>query len=558
MVKGSTDNLQLTENTKEIPLGSPEEKRKSNQKSQRTDSSSKKQLKVQKLLEKKNKKDKGPKFPLYLMLILGLNCLNAFGQDYVFDFPQALEGPLIRWLGANTFKISFFYSIYALPNLIMSPISGYVMERIGNHHSSLLFPNLVFLGQIIISIGIYMQEYYIVLLGRGIFGIGAEGITVLQLVVNEYWFSGRFLSIAIAWSDMWAAIGLLAGNFFTPYIFFATRNIQWCFFVCGITCFLTSLNGVVYYFMHIKYCHTVNLHNKAEKSELKSAKSKDEPAIANFAIAESKISEDKVDKPKPAESDRLTEGERTLQFGFKSIKYFNVHFWILCFLMLFMANCYHQFMNLCTEIMVHRFNIQYDSAFHLVVIPETSFILFSPPLAIIIEKGGRKGQWLIFGCLTFLSVYVYMYFMPVEESFYLYICLVAIGFAYCVLSCCLFTSVALVIPKCGTSMGYSMVTVVNNIGLASLPLIFGKIAHERTVAAYSECLLLLCGVAACATLMATALYIYDTATLGILSPPENENKVKRMRLKIDNDFLQKSGQAKAGTFRGSAKKSRIV
>lgn len=89
-------------------------------------------------------------------------------------------------------------------------------------------------------------------------------------------------------------------------------------------------------------------------------------------------------------------------------------------------------------------------------------------------------------------------------------------------------------------MGYSVLTLVENFGLSSLPLYFGHISEDRTVESYNECILSLIGLSSIALVCCIVLVLYDTKKTKLLTLPENSKIVKRLRTKIDEDFAEKS------------------
>ena len=480
----------------------------------------------------------------FLYLILFINIFVAFGQNYVFDFPQSLESPLIALLKVDTVKISLLYAIYSLPNLIFTPITGYLIEKLGCAKSAVLYTFLVLIGQIVIFYGVEMGNYWWVLLGRGIFGIGGEGITILQLTINEVWFYGQFLSVSVAWCDVISVVGIMAGNYLNPVFFILSRSLSVSFFVSGVICFISAVFGLLYYFFHNKYIHRLEDLDSVDEGGSSGDVSRDftinQNSNTNSKLIQEPRKEDFYEEHVRRKTIEDVFNEQKISFGFKSIQYFNSTYWILCVVFLFLANCYYQFTNIATEILENRYSYSYDEAHNLTIIPEAAFIVVSPFISVWIETKGKKPLWLFFASIIFLVNYVILYFMKPEKSIWHYVNFSWLGISYSIITCALFSSVALSIPKSGVSMGYSILTLVENLGLSSLPLYIGYITQERTVSSYNECLLILIILSILGTLSSLLLLVYDTNNTKLLTLPENSRKVKRLRIKIDTDFREKS------------------
>lgn len=478
---------------------------------------------------------------MFLYVILGICVMLCFGQNYVFDFPQALEGALILDLEIKTIKISFLYAIYSLPNMIMSPITGYVIEIIGCNYSAVVYTGLTFFGQIIIYYGMYIGNYWWVLFGRGLYGIGGEGLTILQLTINELWFYGNFLSMSVAWCDIIAVFAILAGNFLSPELFTKTRNLSVSFFVMALMCFLSAICGILYFFYHNKYINRIDFVDNEEEED-------EEDTVYDATIVST------AHKVKPIGDSTLNINNATtiggdaeddfnknkIEFGFVSIRYYNATYWMLTVCFLFLANCYYQFTNIATEILEHRYGYNYEEANKLTVMPEIAFIVVSPFISKLVEVIGKKPLFLLICSIMFVLNYLVMYFMPIEKSMMLYGNLFVLGTCYSILTCALFSSVALSIPKAGVSMGYSILTLVENVGLSSLPFYFGWLSTDRTPSSYNNCILALIALSMASVCVCAALVLYDVKNTRLLTLPENSKKVKSLRKVIDSDFLERS------------------
>ena len=245
-------------------------------------------------------------------------------------------------------------------------------------------------------------------------------------------------------------------------------------------------------------------------------------------------------------------------FGLGSIKYFSGIFWLLCVVYLLLSNCYHQFTNIMSDVLINRYKYTFDQANELTIIPEIVFIAVAPFLSRWVEVKGSKPLFLLFAGVLNLLAYVWMYTLPVDNSYYLYVTFGILGMAFSVIACALFSSVALAVPKAGVGMAFSLLTAVENLGMTVLPLYFGKISEDRTVEAYDECLMSLVALSTAAIVFSAALYLYDTKTTKLLTLPENSKRVKILRRNIDSEYIErsvmdsfvahKSGYLKNGSF----------
>jgi len=103
------------------------------------------------------------------------------------------------------------YSVYSYPNMILCFFGGYIVDRYNsttiqlntthshnNPHNrvtgvrwgSILFCGFILLGEFMFCLGIQFKMYYLALVGRFVFGLGGESLTVAQNTYTARWFDG--------------------------------------------------------------------------------------------------------------------------------------------------------------------------------------------------------------------------------------------------------------------------------------------------------------------------------------------------------------------------------
>ena len=507
----------------------------------------------------------------YLIAILLLNLMVCFGMNYVYDAPQALEDPLIRGLKIDTLKISMMYAIYSLPNIFLTPFVGIFIARLGCHNAIVAYSTLVFMGSCVVYVGINHNTFWLILVGRAICGIGGEGIRIIQLTINELWFFGHFLSASVAWCEIFENVADSMGNILHTEILITFRTLNAPFFAMSLMCFFSAGLSIVYYFQHLAHedkikrgpgsddefdNHTassiINI-SADEKSDI--SESMQVPKTGVFmspefrntgglkipTIPENDSAEGMVSVAMHAEDEVTIEmEEEEIIFGFSSIKYYGSMFWLLCAVAVFLLNCYRQVISIMTEILQNRYMYQFSEANSYTVVPQITAIAIAPFLSRWIETKGYKPAFLLISAFCFLTAFISLYLLPPEPSVFITPLFALIGVAYAIITCALFSSVALAVPQAGVGMAFSILMLTENIGTTLLPLVFGHLAAERSVEAYDDCLLTLVVLATASVILSTALLIYDSKTTRLLALPENSVKVKRIRHKMDSQFIERS------------------
>ena len=154
--------------------------------------------------------------------VLVLASFVLFGNYYCYDNPAALYTQLRSAFGDGDadFALDFgmLYSVYSLPNVVLPLIGGVLVDRVGVRFSLFLFSLLVLAGQIVCVLGAAAGSLPLLLLGRAIFGLGGESISVAQNAIVTEWFSGAELAMALGANLSIGRVGSVVNNCVSPYI----------------------------------------------------------------------------------------------------------------------------------------------------------------------------------------------------------------------------------------------------------------------------------------------------------------------------------------------------
>jgi MFS family permease len=67
-------------------------------------------------------------------------------------------------------------------------IGGQLVDRLDRKKVLLLFSTFVCLGQTLFALGVTIKSFPVMLVGRILFGIGGESISVVQASITTTWF----------------------------------------------------------------------------------------------------------------------------------------------------------------------------------------------------------------------------------------------------------------------------------------------------------------------------------------------------------------------------------
>lgn len=150
--------------------------------------------------------------------VLLLSGIVLFACYYSYDVPSALNRRLINDTRKfDTSRITYLYSVYALPNIICPLIVGaYVNVCISILSQYLCM--LIFGGQVLLLLGVGLQYYPLMLLGRFVYGLGGESFIFVQSRRITSHFKDKELALSLACFICFGRLGTISTYILTPFI----------------------------------------------------------------------------------------------------------------------------------------------------------------------------------------------------------------------------------------------------------------------------------------------------------------------------------------------------
>ncbi|MBS0388504.1 MAG: MFS transporter [Proteobacteria bacterium] len=121
--------------------------------------------------------------------------LLMLGNNYVYDSIGPVADLLARQLGFNHTQVGTLNAVYSLPNILLVLVGGVLTDRLGVRIVVFWTTFICMVGAVLTALGSYFP---VMVLGRLLFGIGAETMIVALLVALVQWFDGRYLALFLA------------------------------------------------------------------------------------------------------------------------------------------------------------------------------------------------------------------------------------------------------------------------------------------------------------------------------------------------------------------------
>ena len=112
---------------------------------------------------------------VYRYLLLLLFCLARVCLAFSVDMPAALESTIINVMRVDITQYELLYSLFAWPNVFLAVIGGVLIDRVfGLRLGLLLFITIACTGQLLVAMGGFFNQFWLMVVGRFVFGAGVD------------------------------------------------------------------------------------------------------------------------------------------------------------------------------------------------------------------------------------------------------------------------------------------------------------------------------------------------------------------------------------------------
>lgn len=449
-----------------------------------------------------------------LLPVLFLIMMQWTGAIYFYDFPQLFESQLITKFAITSVEVSMLYSFASIPNIFSNMLGAWFLQKVGLGISVVLFSSQVFIGTLICFYGIYINDFKYLLIGRVFFGIGF-GLTFLsQTISTERWFNGRFMTLAYGLNRSCVYLFQAVSTFIQPVFLVKSRGFEFPMFMYSVVSFFCFLSSAIFSILHIK-----------NKQLLKRVVTKEQE-------------EEKKKKKNQEESCKL-----------KDFRHIRKISWAIAFTIAMTSNCYYQIMNFTTDMLVKRYGFDFLQAKDAVAIVPISSMIGIPIFGALFNKYGGKGFGLFLSGVLALATFVMMTMVPYGcDKIFVYAMLSMMSLFRSVYTGCSWSCLVISLPRRASTNFVAFGFTLQNVLMAVLPLVFGKINYMRDYAAYQNSLYLLIGMATICIFLSGGIFFSDVRSDKLLHLPENNKIVQDMKRKRAEEFDRK--------IKGEEKKSK--
>ncbi len=362
----------------------------------------------------------------YRWLVLVVMSLAMFGNYYVYDCLNPLEDIFARDLGIDAEHFGLLFSAYSLPNLAMLLVSGFFIDRIGARKATTIFAAICLVGAILSAFAGNVG-YWMMLVGRCCFGLGAESLIVAVTAGIARWFKGKELSFAFGINLTIARLGSMAADWSPKWASFAfEKGWQGPLLVAVVFALVSLVTAVAYWGL-------------------------EERGLKKYSLGEADKAGEKID--------------------FRSLLSFGKTYWLVVALCVTFYSAIFPFRSFSVKLFQTVHGMAKDDASALNSSLIFGSMIFTPLFGMLVDKIGRRATLMVAGTVLLVPNYLLL----LQTGISPWIPMVLMGISFSLIPAVMWPSVAYLAPasKYGSALG--IMTMCQQVGMMLVPWVVGKV-----------------------------------------------------------------------------------
>ncbi|GAB4138304.1 MAG: MFS transporter [Ignavibacteriales bacterium] len=357
---------------------------------------------------------------VYRWIILVVVSLAMFGNYYIYDSISPLADLLVKQLKFTDANIGLLQGIYSVPNVFMVLIGGIIIDKIGTRISTFIFTLLCLTGA---SITASFNDLTMMAIGRLIFGLGAESMIVAITTVIGRWFKGKQLSFAFGLNLTLARLGSFAALNSPTWARAFYNDYKYPLMIAVAAGIIAAVMVVIYWGMDVY-------------------------AERNYSL-----------RPVPKQD----------EINFKQIFSFSKSYWFVVLLCVTFYSGIFPFQTFAVKFFMETHGTTREMGGFLSSLLTLSAMILTPLFGLLVDYVGKRSLLMMIGSIILIPVYLLMAYTKIT----LYIPMALMGLAFSLIPAIMWPSVAIIVDESKLGTAYGLMTMIQNIGLASFNFIIG-------------------------------------------------------------------------------------
>jgi MFS family permease len=383
----------------------------------------------------------------------GLLLLVSFviaSNYYAYDAMSSIKEVMQTELNITSTDYGVLVSFYSFPNtfLLMAVLGGIFLDRFGIRKTGFLFTLFCALGVLLTAYGAsdffhnegfgysffksflpgYSPELKMMILGRFLFGLGAETSIVVINKILVKWFKGKELAFAFAVNLAIARLGTAAALIFSPILIETNTGWTLALWVGALMMGMGFLVFIIYM-----------LYDK------------------KFTPSETKGS--------------LLDADERFRFSDIVDLFKNRAFISISLLCVTFYSAVFPFQAFCPDFLHNKFSLSLKMSGMLSSLIIWGTIVFTPIFGKFVDKRGKRATLMFYGSAMLFIAHLILSLTYITP----YLAMFIIGIGFSLVPAAMWPAVARIVKEKKLGTAYGLMTSIQNLGLFTFPIIAGKI-----------------------------------------------------------------------------------
>ena len=165
----------------------------------------------------------------YRYIILALLCYVHAAVMFTIENVGGLSNTVIKVMRIDGKEYELLFSFFTLPGIVVCFFGGILFDRVLGVKLGFTIAIIAsIIGELLIAIGAYVNQYSVMLLGRFILGIGTELQIVAMLTYQSIWFHGAdrnfAMSLNLSAARLSGSVSLIIMQYIYEWLTFTTND----------------------------------------------------------------------------------------------------------------------------------------------------------------------------------------------------------------------------------------------------------------------------------------------------------------------------------------------
>jgi len=393
----------------------------------------------------------------YRWVVLVLVSVVMFGSYYCYDNPAALNTYFTEDSNStasdmpklsNT-QFNALYTAYSAPNTVLPFFGGFLVDKLGCRIMLMMFTVFLVVGQVIFAFGASLNSFYVMIIGRIVYGFGGESLCVAAQTLLADWFLGKEMAMAMGINLSVSRVGSVI-NDQTSVIFYKAVGLPGTLWL-GVIIVGAALVGALGVCLIDKKVESDNEGKLAQDQKSQSRVSYNDAINRSFAATRSFAHEgsflgsfigsgsftgnskrnshcsgnnnDARQGPSPSQYEKApNETEESEEVHLSDIKHFGYSFWLICLGCVVVYGCVLPFNNIASGFISHKYYpglidvpksendyqekaVSYSNTW--MMIPFIISAVLSPFLGGIVDRVGQRANLMLASAAALTCVHLF-------------------------------------------------------------------------------------------------------------------------------------------------------